>query len=97
MPGAAIVSAPLPALLGDFGLISVEDRVQWREALPRHLLANMLQANGQALPEWKVEEQIQPVLATIYEFFNNDPLATLQTLEGYFVPTSLAHRSDYAS
>ncbi|ANN80830.1 hypothetical protein [Bordetella flabilis] len=86
-----------PSLQGDFGLISVAERVQWREALPRHLLGAMKQRDGSALPAWKVAEHIQPTLITIHELFNTAPLATLHTLEEYFSPASLAHRSDYAS
>jgi len=97
MPGAAVIGASNLDLQGDFGLIAVAERVLWREALPRHLLAGMCQANGDRLTEWKVDEQIRPVLATIYELFNKNPLANLQTLEEYFSPASLAHRSDYAS
>lgn len=97
MPGSAVRSLPDPALRGDFGLISVEDRVLWREVLPRRLLGSMCQADGSPLSALKVEEQIGPTLATIQELLNNDPLATLLTLEEYFSPNSLAHRSDYAS
>jgi hypothetical protein len=86
-----------PFLQGDFGLIPVAERVQWREALPRHLLGAMRQRDGSPLSASKVAEHIQPTLITIYELFNNTPLATLQTLEEYFSPASLAHRSDYAS
>lgn len=93
----ATVEVTAPILHGDYGLIQVQERIQWREALPRYLLANMSQANGQPLSQWKIEEQVQPVMATVYEFFNKDPLATLQALEEYFSPASLAHRSDYAS
>jgi len=86
-----------PDLNGDFGLISVAERLRWREVLPRHLLAGMRQANGNPIAEWKVDEQIRPTLATIDQLFSNDPTATLQALEEYFTPDSLAHRSDYAT
>jgi len=96
MSGTAIMPVE-PVLRGDFGLITIAERVGWREALPRNLLARMHQANGNPLAAWKVDEQVRPTLATIHELFNNDSFATLQTLEEYFVPASLSHRSDYAS
>ncbi|WP_323025714.1 hypothetical protein [Castellaniella sp.] len=82
---------------GDFGLISVAERQDWREALACHLLSHMRQANGEPLARWKVEEQIQPMLVTIHTLISDDPLANQKTLEGYFIPASLALRSDYAS
>lgn len=86
-----------PTLNGDFGLISVAERQHWREALPCHLLSLMRQTNGEPLAQWKVEEQIQPTLTTIHMLIDKDPSATQKTLEEYFIPASLAPRSDYAS
>lgn len=91
------MSMNAPSLNGDFGLVSAAERQQWREALPRHLLSQMRQTTGEPLARWKVEEQIQPTLATIHTLINNDPLATQKTLEEHFIPASLAPRSDYAS
>lgn len=49
----------LPTLVGDFGLVSVSERLMWRDALARHVLDSL------ALPDWKIEEQIEPANATI--------------------------------
>jgi hypothetical protein len=50
---------PLPALAGDFGLVPIAERLLWREAFSRHLLDKM------ALPEWKKDEQVEPLILTI--------------------------------
>lgn len=95
MSGTQIKNVPLPVLQGDFGLVSVHDRVTWREELPRHLLHSMRHENGTALSPWKIDEQIQPTIATIHELFTRGMPASVQVLEEYFSPTSFAHRSEH--
>lgn len=48
-----------PALAGDFGLVSVTDRLMWRDALARHVLKPL------DLPDWKIQEQVEPMNSTI--------------------------------
>lgn len=48
-----------PVLRGDFGLIPVAERMMWRDALARHVLNELMS------PEWKTQEQIEPVNLTI--------------------------------
>lgn len=48
-----------PALAGDFGLVSTADRLMWRDALARHVLKPF------GLPDWKVQEQLEPMNSTI--------------------------------
>ena len=61
-----------PALSGDFSLVPVSERLMWRDALARHVL------DGLALPDWKKQEQIEPVNSTIASLLNRgltDPAA----------------------
>lgn len=97
MPGTKMIDKTEPRLKGDFALVSVDERVSWREELPRHLLKAMHRPNGDALLPWKVDEQIQPVITTINELFSSGTPQSVQALEEYFAPASLAHRSDYAT
>lgn len=97
MSGAQIMNVPLPVLQGDFGLVSVQDRVTWREELPRHLLRSMRHENGTSLSPWKLDEQVQPTIATIHELFMRGIPASVQVLEEHFSPALFAHRSDYAT
>jgi len=48
-------------LRGDFGLIRADERVAWRDCAARHLLGRMRSADGQPLPEWKIEEHIPSI------------------------------------
>ena len=40
-------------------MVPVSERVMWRDALARHVLDRL------ALPDWKKQEQIEPVNSTI--------------------------------
>lgn len=97
MSGAQVMNTTAPTLQGDFGLVSAQERVTWREELPRHLLRSMRHENGNALAAWKIDEQIRPTIATIHELFSRGVPVSVQALEEYFPPTSFAHWSDYAT
>ncbi len=45
----------------DFSLITVEERLSWRNALPLHLLSYMRTSTGGLLSKNKIEEQIAPL------------------------------------
>lgn len=49
----------LPELNLDFGLISVQEQIEWRDALSHSILKQM------NLPDWKREEQVAPTNYTI--------------------------------
>lgn len=49
----------LPELEIDFGLISVPEQIEWRDALSHSILKQM------DLPDWKREEQVAPTNLTI--------------------------------
>lgn len=83
-----------PALTGDFSLISVDERLKWRDALSRHLLTKMRSPSGHLLPEWKIDEQVIPMnlaVAALLEQGLHDP----QSIEEYF--ESDGNRNDYAT
>lgn len=84
-----------PVLTGDFSLIPVVERLQWRDALSRHLLERMRSPNGFPLAEWKIEEQVVPMNLVI------DGLLESGVTELHAIEESLgldgAIRSDYAS
>ncbi len=84
-----------PALTGDFSLIPVEERLQWRDALARHLLNQMRLPSGHPLPVWKIEEHVVPMnlaVAGVLEQGITEP----QAIEERFSSEG-AIRSDYAS
>jgi hypothetical protein len=49
-----------PRLLGDHGLITVEESILWENALSSKILDRM-----PPMPRWKREEQVEPLNATI--------------------------------
>lgn len=84
-----------PSLNGDFSLIPVEERLQWRDALSRHLLNQMHSQSGFPLTEWKIEEQVVPTnlaVAGLLEQGVTKPQAIEERL-----CSERAIRSDYAS
>jgi len=50
-----------PTLNGDFSLVPVGERLQWRDALSRHLLDQMRSPSGFPLSKWKIDEQVVPM------------------------------------
>lgn len=89
------VKREAPALTGDFSLIPVEERLQWRDALSRHLLNQMRSPSGFPLPGWKIEEQVVPMnlaVAGLLEQGVTEP----QAIEERFGSEETI-RSDYAS
>jgi len=66
MSGTAVtLSREIPILRGGFSLVSIEERAEWREALPRQIIAAMLPASGEVSPQWKLEEQVKPMISTM--------------------------------
>lgn len=53
------MSALLPQLQIDFGLIPIEEQIEWRDALSHSILKQM------NLSKWKHEEQVAPTNYTI--------------------------------
>lgn len=49
----------LPVLAGDFCMVSVSERLMWRDALAHRVL------DGLDMPSWKKEEQKEPLNATV--------------------------------
>lgn len=52
--------AEAPRLLGDHGMISVEERILWDNALSSKILDRI-----GPMPQWKREEQLEPLNASI--------------------------------
>jgi hypothetical protein len=50
-----------PALHADFALVPVAERLRWRDSLARHVIDSL----QPKCPEWKAQEQIEPLNATI--------------------------------
>lgn len=72
--------APLPALAWEFGMITLAERLSWHNALSCHILAKM------DLPEWKRQEQVEPMNLTITCLVDggmNDPDAISKHLLSY--------------
>lgn len=83
-----------PALTGDFSLVPIGERLQWRDALSRHLLGKMTTLSGYPLSEWKIDEQVVPMnlaIAGLLEQGISDP----QAIEDHF--ESDVNRNDYAT
>jgi len=53
----------IPILSGGFSLLSLEERAQWREALARQIID--IQVADTAVPQWKIEEQVRPMMVTV--------------------------------
>lgn len=71
-------------IYGDFSLISVAERLTWRDALSRHLLSQMRTANGHPLSKWKIDEQVVPMNLAVAGLLSQgvvDPL----TIEKHFL------------
>lgn len=98
MFGSAVNSVrnDAPALTGDFSLVPVEERLQWRDALSLHLLHQMRSPSGFPLPKWKIEEQVVPMNLVVAGLLEQGIVADPQILEERF-GTEGTIRSDYAS
>lgn len=59
------MSIVLPELQVDFGLISISEQIEWRDALSHSILKQM------DLPQWKHDEQVAPMNYTIARLANN--------------------------
>jgi|GEM_PF-4284726 len=89
------VKRETPALTGDFSLIPVGERLQWRDALSRHLLNQMRSPSGFPLPGWKIEEQVVPMNLAVNMLLEQG-VTELQAIEEWFA-SEVTIRSDYAS
>lgn len=56
-----------PMLVGEFALNPVGERVEWRQAMARHLLSRIQTDDGFSLPDWKIEDQVTPMNSVIAE------------------------------
>lgn len=54
-----------PCLIGDFSLVPVDQRVQWRDALAHNLLGKMRLSNGDVLSRQKIAEHVLPTTMLI--------------------------------
>lgn len=89
MSGSTSLNDSVPSLVGDFSLISVQERTEWRDALARHIVQCMKLPDGRSLPEWKIEEQIASVnsaVASLIAQGYQDPQAIIQ----YFIQENFA-------
>jgi len=72
-----------PILTDGFCHLPIAERADWREALPRHLIGKMQLPDGGAIPDWKIEEQIAPVMLTIAVLLERG-ITDVQGIEKYF-------------
>lgn len=71
------------------------ERVQWRRALPRHVLSNMQAARDTPLPAWKLEELVEPMSLAIAGLIEQG-IDDVRSIETHF-DRSDEHRNDYAT
>lgn len=83
-----------PILTDGFCLLPIAERADWREALPRHLIRKMQLPDGSAIPDWKIEEQIAPVMLTITVLLERG-ISDVQGIEEYLELKE--SRCDYAT
>lgn len=84
-----------PILQGDFSLVPVLERLQWRDALPRHLLNRMRSQSGNPLPEWKIQQHIEPMNLAIAELIGQD-ITDTHAIEEQFAGKTNEWSSNYA-
>lgn len=60
MTSAHPVKSALPQLCGDFCLIPLWERQEWRDAGARYMVGLARGENGKPMPAWKIDEQLQP-------------------------------------
>lgn len=51
----------------DFSLISVNEKIEWEQALPKAILNSMKMSSGFSISDWKIENQLIPMLLTTRE------------------------------
>lgn len=84
MSGTSVKSGrEIPILTGGFSLISIDERAEWREALPRQIIAAMLPESGAEVPQWKIEEQVRPMISTVAALLESG-VTDSQAIKQYF-------------
>lgn len=95
MPSAATVKRDLPSLAYDPGLVPVGERLEWRDALSYHILAQMQSQAGEPLPEWKLEESVIPMTQALRLLVEQGVTAPCE-LQDHFVARNNS-RNEYAT
>lgn len=83
-----------PVLQADFCLVPVADRIRWRDALARHLIAQQAPSD---MPAWKREECVAPMRATIAVLLDAGVRQAPDFAERLRKTESMGHRNDYAA
>jgi hypothetical protein len=79
----------------DFSLITVDERLAWRSALPLHLLSYMRTSTGGLLSKNKIEEQIAPLSLAIRQCIT-DSMSVIEIETYMLTHTKRAGLEEYA-
>jgi hypothetical protein len=85
----------LPALRSEFSLVTVAERVDWSQALPRHLLDRIDAGRAEPWPDWKTEEQVMPMTMLVQDLIAQGA-TNVPAIEQFF-DRSEENRNDYAT
>jgi hypothetical protein len=85
-----------PDLRNECSLVSVAARVEWSQAMARHLLDRIQSERSEPLPYWKVEELVTPMNLRLQVLLERG-VSNAVAIEQYFFDRAEENRNDYAT
>jgi hypothetical protein len=76
--------------------VTVAERVQWSQAMARHLLDRVQSERADPLPDWKVEELIRPMNLRVQMLLARG-VTNAAGIEQHLFDRSEENRNDYAT